>query len=63
MAFTVGEYGIGTLVSLGEHLTLLGMLLLMSKGAAAVTGSGFVTLASRLAVFPSVPIAGLMLRL
>ena len=37
------------------------MLLLTSKGAAAVTGSGFVTLAATLAVFPAIPVAGLTL--
>ena len=29
-----------------------------SKGAAAVTGSGFVTLAATLAAFPAIPVAG-----
>jgi len=48
-------------LSLGQQLTLLAVLLLTSKGAAAVTGSGFVTLAATLAVFPSIPLAGLTL--
>ena len=39
------------------------MLLLTSKGAAAVTGSGFVTLAATLAAFPTIPVAGLTLLL
>jgi aerobic C4-dicarboxylate transport protein len=39
------------------------MLMLTSKGAAAVTGGGFITLAATLAVFPSIPIAGLTLLL
>jgi Na+/H+-dicarboxylate symporter len=34
-----------------------------SKGAAAVTGSGFVTLAATLAAFPAIPVAGLTLLL
>lgn len=51
----------GVHLSLGQQLTLLGVLLLTSKGAAAVTGSGFVTLAATLAVFPSIPLAGLTL--
>jgi Na+/H+-dicarboxylate symporter len=34
-------------------------LLLTSKGAAAVTGSGFVTLAATLSAFPAIPVAGL----
>ena len=37
-------------LSLQEELTILGVLLLTSKGAAGVTGSGFVTLAATLAV-------------
>ncbi len=51
----------GVHLSLGQQLTLLAVLLLTSKGAAAVTGSGFVTLAATLAVFPSIPLAGLTL--
>ena len=42
---------------------ILGVLLLTSKGAAAVTGSGFVTLAATLAAFPAIPVAGLTLLL
>jgi aerobic C4-dicarboxylate transport protein len=33
--------------------------MLSSKGAAGVTGAGFITLAATLAVFPSIPIAGM----
>jgi aerobic C4-dicarboxylate transport protein len=51
----------GVNLSLREQLGLLAVLLLTSKGAAAVTGSGFVTLAATLAVFPSIPVAGLTL--
>ena len=51
----------GVELSLRQMLGLLAVLLLTSKGAAAVTGSGFVTLAATLAVFPSIPIAGLTL--
>ena len=51
----------GVDLSLGEQLGLLGLLMLTSKGAAAVTGGGFVTLAATLAVFPSIPITGLTL--
>jgi aerobic C4-dicarboxylate transport protein len=53
----------GVHLSLGQELSLLGILLLTSKGAAAVTGSGFVTLAATLAAVPSIPIAGLALLL
>ena len=42
---------------------LLGVLLLTSKGAAAVTGGGFITLAATLAAFPTIPVAGLALLL
>ena len=41
--------------------TLLGVLLLTSKGAAAVTGGGFITLAATLASTPTLPVAGLTL--
>lgn len=51
----------GVHLSPREQLTLLAVLLLTSKGAAGVTGSGFVTLAATLAVFPSIPLAGLTL--
>lgn len=50
-----------TPLSLGQQIGLLGVLLLTSKGAAGVTGSGFVTLAATLAVIDSVPVAGLAL--
>ncbi|MGH9387500.1 MAG: C4-dicarboxylate transporter DctA [Vicinamibacterales bacterium] len=53
----------GVELTLRQELGLLGVLLLTSKGAAAVTGSGFVTLAATLAVFPSIPLAGLTLLL
>ncbi len=42
-----------------QELTLLGVLLLTSKGAAGVTGSGFITLAATLSTVPTIPVAGL----
>ncbi len=48
-------------LSLPEQLLLLLVAVISSKGAAGVTGSGFITLAATLAVVPSVPIAGLVL--
>lgn len=45
----------------GQELTLLGVAMLTSKGAAGVTGSGFITLAATLAVVPTIPVAGLAL--
>lgn len=52
-----------TPMSLGDQLALLGVLLLTSKGAAAVTGGGFITLAATLASTGSIPVAGLTLLL
>jgi aerobic C4-dicarboxylate transport protein len=46
-----------------DYATLLGVLLLTSKGAAGVTGSGFITLAATLAATPTLPVAGLTLLL
>jgi aerobic C4-dicarboxylate transport protein len=50
-------------LSLGEQLGVLGVLLLTSKGAAAVTGGGFITLAATLESTGKVPVAGLALLL
>lgn len=50
-------------LSLAQELTLLGVLMLTSKGAAAVTGGGFVTLAATLASTGTLPVAGLALLL
>ncbi|WP_419254603.1 dicarboxylate/amino acid:cation symporter [Caulobacter sp. ErkDOM-YI] len=48
-------------LSLGDQLLLLGVAMLSSKGAAGVTGAGFITLAATLSVVPSVPVAGMAL--
>ncbi|WP_428685879.1 dicarboxylate/amino acid:cation symporter [Sphingopyxis sp.] len=48
-------------LSLGEQLALLGVAMISSKGAAGVTGAGFVTLAATLSIVPSVPVAGMAL--
>ena len=50
-----------TQMGLGEQLTLLAVLLLTSKGAAGVTGSGFITLAATLGAVGHVPVAGMAL--
>ena len=42
-------------------MLLLGVAMLSSKGAAGVTGAGFITLAATLAIVPAVPVAGLAL--
>jgi aerobic C4-dicarboxylate transport protein len=48
-------------LSLQEELLLLFVAIVSSKGAAGVTGAGFITLAATLAVVPSVPVAGMAL--
>lgn len=48
-------------LSPGQILGLIGVLALTSKGAAGVTGSGFITLASTLMAMKIVPIEGLAL--
>jgi aerobic C4-dicarboxylate transport protein len=50
-----------TPLSLAQQLSLLAVLLLTSKGAAGVTGSGFITLAATLAATGTVPVAGMAL--
>ncbi len=50
-----------TPMDLTQQLTLLAVLLLTSKGAAGVTGSGFIVLAATLSAVGHVPVAGLAL--
>ncbi len=50
-----------TPLDLTQQITLLGVLLLTSKGAAGVTGSGFIVLAATLSAVGGVPVAGLAL--
>jgi aerobic C4-dicarboxylate transport protein len=50
-----------TPMSLMQQVTLLAVLLLTSKGAAGVTGSGFIVLAATLSAVGGVPVAGLAL--
>ena len=52
-----------TPLSLGQQLVLVGVLLLTSKGAAGVTGSGFIVLAATLSSVGSVPVASIALLL
>ena len=47
-----------TPMTLTQELTLLGVLLLTSKGAAGITGSGFIVLAATLSAVGTVPVAG-----
>jgi aerobic C4-dicarboxylate transport protein len=50
-----------TPLALAQQLGLIAVLLLTSKGAAGVTGSGFITLAATLAATGTVPVAGMAL--
>ena len=50
-----------TPMDLTQQLTLLAVLLLTSKGAAGITGSGFIVLAATLSAAGAVPVAGLAL--
>jgi aerobic C4-dicarboxylate transport protein len=52
-----------THVTLAQELEILAVLLLTSKGAAAVTGGGFITLAATLSAVGHIPVAGLALLL
>jgi aerobic C4-dicarboxylate transport protein len=52
-----------THVTLPQQLSILAVLLLTSKGAAAVTGGGFITLAATLSAVGNIPVAGLALLL
>ena len=46
-------------LSLGEMITIVGILMVTSKGAAGVTGSGFIILASTLTAVHKIPLEGL----
>ena len=59
--FIAQVYGVD--LSIGQQLSLLGVLMLTSKGAAGVTGSGFIVLASTLAATDIVPVEGVALLL
>ena len=57
--FIAQAYGVH--LSLGQQLGLLGVLMVTSKGAAGVTGSGFIVLASTLSALRVVPVEGVAL--
>lgn len=59
--FIAQAYGID--LTIWQEITLLGVLMITSKGAAGVTGSGFITLAATLAAFPMIPVEGIALLL
>lgn len=48
-------------LTLGQQILLLGVAMISSKGAAGVTGAGFITLAATLSIVPDVPVAGMAL--
>jgi aerobic C4-dicarboxylate transport protein len=48
-------------LSIWQQITVIGILLITSKGAAGVTGSGFIVLASTLTAIKVIPIEGLAL--
>ena len=48
-------------LTLTQQVTLLLVAMLSSKGAAGITGAGFITLAATLSVVPDVPVAGMAL--
>jgi Na+/H+-dicarboxylate symporter len=50
-------------LTLIQQLTIMGVLLLTSKGAATVTGGGFIALAAAVASLPMIPTEGLILLL
>ncbi|WP_019944830.1 C4-dicarboxylate transporter DctA [Dyadobacter beijingensis] len=50
-------------LNIGQILSLIGILMVTSKGAAGVTGSGFVVLASTLTAIKVIPVEGLALLL
>jgi aerobic C4-dicarboxylate transport protein len=50
-----------TPLSFGDQMLLMAVAILSSKGAAGVTGSGFIVLAATLSVLPTVPVAGMAL--
>jgi aerobic C4-dicarboxylate transport protein len=52
---------LGIELTFGQQMGILVVAMITSKGAAGVTGSGFITLAATLAVVPGIPVAGMAL--
>ena len=61
VVFLAQVFGVG--LSIGQQITIILVLMLTSKGAAGVTGSGFIVLASTLAALQVIPLEGLALLL
>ena len=57
--FIAQAYGVH--LSIGQQLSVMAILMVTSKGAAGVTGSGFIVLTSTLAAINVVPVAGVAL--
>ena len=55
--FLAQLYGVD--LSFGEMMSIIGILMVTSKGAAGVTGSGFIVLASTLTAIHKIPVEGL----
>ena len=51
----------GVELSFAQQLTIIGILMITSKGAAGVTGSGFIVLTSTLTMMKVIPVEGLAL--
>lgn len=52
---------LGIQLTITQELALFAIAMLLSKGAAGVTGAGFITLAATLAVVPTIPAVGIVL--
>jgi len=61
MAITFIAQAFNIELSIQQFLTIILVLLFTSKGAAGVTGSGFITLAATLSVIDTIPVVGLTL--
>ena len=57
----ISSQATNTDLSLGQQIGVLGVLLITSKGAAGVTGSGFIVLAATLASVGTIPVASIAL--
>jgi aerobic C4-dicarboxylate transport protein len=59
LAATFIAQAVGINLTWGDQLLLVSVAMISSKGAAGITGAGFVILAATLSVVPSVPVAGM----
>lgn len=61
LAATFIAQAVGINLSWGDQILLVSVAMISSKGAAGVTGAGFIILAATLSVVPSIPVAGMAL--